>query len=186
MVHHLTPRPAQNRLEAWESLLGGCAAYDHLDFTFTPDDPSGSGEGPLPHEMPRAWFDGRPLRRQFSYLSAYASELDLAALEPSLLTIQRAPASAGAVAMRTTDSRVVVVYLADLRPFDAGFGASAVGGALDLGGLLAAARYAPRALDPKTGEWTELPEASTTSRGSLRVEVPAFREDALLHLEAAP
>jgi hypothetical protein len=36
MVHGEPPRVAQNRIGAWESFIGGCAAYDHLDFTLLP------------------------------------------------------------------------------------------------------------------------------------------------------
>jgi hypothetical protein len=42
-----------------------------------------------------------------------------------------------------------------------------------------------RALDPQTGIWTGLPPAQATDAGTLRLEVPAFREDLLLHLERA-
>ncbi|MGH2354626.1 MAG: hypothetical protein ACRDJN_23705 [Chloroflexota bacterium] len=180
-------RPEQKRLEAWESLLGGCATYDHLDFTFTTDDPTGAASGHLPAGVSRERFDGRALRRQLAHVAAYASELDLATLRPDLLAVQQAPRNVGAVAARAVGppgptNVALVVYLADLRQVEADFGDTALAGALHLGGVPEAARYAVRALNPQSGRWTDLPDTSTGADGRLAVEVPAFREDLLLHL----
>jgi hypothetical protein len=186
LVERQPPRPAQKRLEAWEALLGGCATYDHLDFTFTTDDPTGAGAGVVPPGLPPAWLDGRPLRRQFSHLAACAAELDLVSMRPDLLAVQRAPRGTGALVSRGTDLSgrpgALVAYLADLRRTEGGFGSTPLGGALALGGLPAGAFYRLRGLDPRAGTWTALPDVAADARGDLRVEVPAFAEDVLLHL----
>lgn len=185
IVHAQPPRTAQKRMEAWESLLSGCATYDHLDFTFTPDDPTGSGKGTLPAGLPREWLDGRPLRRQFAHVAAYAADLDLAALHPDLLAVQQAPRNVGAVAARigVPGRQTIAVYAADLRLFGGGFGETALGGTLCVGGAPPGARCAVRALDPQTGVWTSLPPAAADSAGTVRLAVPPFREDVLLHLD---
>ncbi|MGH2370579.1 MAG: hypothetical protein ACRDI2_20575, partial [Chloroflexota bacterium] len=97
------------------------------------------------------------------------------------------PRNVGAVAARAVGppgptNVALVVYLADLRQVEAGFGDTALAGALHLGGVPEAARYAVRALNPQSGRWTDLPDTSTGADGRLAVEVPAFREDLLLHL----
>jgi hypothetical protein len=144
------------------------------------------GAGRPPTSLPGDWFDGRPLRRQFGHLAAYAATLDLARLRPDLLAVKRAPAGIGAVAARAAngEGETVAVYLADLRGFRDGFGATALDGRIDLGGCRAGARYAVRALVPATGEWTDLPPVTADADGGLTVEAPAFREDALLHLDS--
>jgi hypothetical protein len=188
IVHGQPPRPAQKRMEAWESLLGGCATYDHLDFTFTTDDPTGAAAGAIPGGLPREWLDGRALRRQFSHVAAYAAGLDLAALWPDLLLVQQAPWQVGAVAARTANTgggarEQVLIYLADLRRMEDGFGSSALGGPLLVGGGPPGARYAVRALDPKSGAWSGLPAVAAGGRGDLRLDVPPYWEDVLLHLD---
>jgi hypothetical protein len=185
------PRTAQKRMEAWESLLAGCATYDHLDFTFTPDDPTGSGSGAVPPGIPREWLDGRTLRRQLSHVAAYAQELDIATLQPDLLAVQQTPQYAGAVAARVagldggpsgSSGDRLVVYLADLRQADLGFGEGALGGPLCLGGATAGACYAARTLDPQSGAWTGLEAPDASTQGDLRIELPPFSQDVLLEL----
>ena len=95
IVHGQPPRPAQKRMEAWESLLGGCATYDHLDFTFTTDDPTGAGAGTPPAGIPRDWLDGRELRRRFGAVAALAADLDLITLRPDLLGGPAGPVERG-------------------------------------------------------------------------------------------
>lgn len=189
IVDRQPPLPAQKRLEAWEALLAGCATYDHLDFTFTTDDPTGAAAGSIPPGLPRAWLDGRPLRRQLSYLAAGAAELDLASLRPDPLAVLRAPRGTGAVVARAPHhaggAAALAAYLADLRRAEGGFGSTPLGGTLWLGGLPPGAPFAPRAMDPKTGRWTGLPPATADWRGELRVDVPAFTEDVLVHFAAA-
>jgi hypothetical protein len=182
IVDRQPPRPAQNRLEAWEALLAGCATYDHLDFTFTTDDPTGAGAGAIPRGLPRAWLDGRELRRQLGHLAAFAGTLDLAALRPAPLLVQRTPHNAGAVAARVSGAAAqATVYLADSRPQEAGFGSATLRGLLCLGGLAPGPRFAVRALDPRSGAWTALPAMDADAGGGLRLQIPPFREDLLLH-----
>ena len=192
-IDGLPPRPVQARQEAWESLLAGCVAYDHLDRTFTPDDPIGSAAGATPGGLPREWFDGRPLRRQLGHVLTVAAATDLATLRPDPLAVAHAPPGTGAAAAHTHASgrTTLFVYLADLRPFDAGHGADAVGGRLVLAappapaGGTPPARYAVRLLDPQTGAWGEVVPAEAEGAGILAVRVPPFREDTLLCLESS-
>jgi hypothetical protein len=184
VVHGRVPRPVQNRLEAWEALLAGCATYDHLDFTFTTDDPTGAGAGAIPGGLPRAWLDGRELRRRLGHLAVFAGTLDLAALRPAPLLVQRTPHNAGAVAARVCGAAAqATVYLADSRPQEAGFGSTTLRGLLCLGGLAPGTRFAVRALDPCSGAWTVLPAMDADAGGGLRLQIPPFRADLLLHLE---
>ncbi len=37
----------RNRMEAWEMILAGGAGFDHLDWSFTPQDETGSGKAPI-------------------------------------------------------------------------------------------------------------------------------------------
>ena len=175
--------PAPKRMEAWESLLSGCATYDHLDFTFTKDDPTGAGRGRIPVGLTRELFDGRTLRRQLSHVAACAETVDLSTLRADPLAVQRTPRNVGAVVARSTspDGGTVLVYLADLRRTNEGLGGT-LGGTLCLGRVPAGVRYGIQGLDPQTGEWTSLPDVATSARGELRVDLPAFREDLLLRL----
>ena len=75
IVHGTPVQLMQNRMEAWESLLGGCATYDHLDLTFTADDPTGAAAGTIPAGQAAESFDGRTLRRQLSYVAAFAERV---------------------------------------------------------------------------------------------------------------
>jgi hypothetical protein len=181
----LGPRPAQNRMEAWESLLGGCAVYDHLDFSFTPDDPTGSGAGSIPPGVPLGWLDGRTLRRHLGYVARYAAALDLGTLRPDPLAVIEAPPGIGAVACQSMGRHgpVVSVYLADMRRFEAGYGTTPLGGALWLAGLPPATPFGVWSLDPRTGEWTSLPP-SPAAPGEVRIDLPCFTEDLLVHVEA--
>ena len=183
IVSRQAPRPTQSRMQAWESLLTGCATYDHLDFTFTTDDPTGSAAGRVPSGLPRAWFDGRTQRRHLSYVAGAAADLDLARARLDVLAVLQAPRDVGAVVARIGDNaQELVVYLADGRRFDGQHGSSALSGTINLGGVGGAERYSLRTLDPQTGVWTELPDVLVDSSGDLCVEVPAFREDLLLRL----
>jgi hypothetical protein len=191
-VSNQPPKPTQARMEAWESLLAGCVVYDHLDFTFTPDDPTGSAAGTTPDGLPREWFDGRPLRRRLGHVLAVAGAMDLVTLRPDPLTVAHAPRGTAAVAAHThgLGREALFVYLVDLRLFDAGYGADAVGGRLVLSvppvsaGTTSPARYAVRMLDPQTGAWQEAAPAEADGAGILAMHVPPFREDTLLCLEA--
>jgi hypothetical protein len=177
------PRPAQARMEAWEALLAGCATYDHLDLTFTTDDPTGAAGGSIPSGLQREWLDGRMLRRQLSYVAGAAADLDLARTRLDALAVQQEPSGIGTLVARTGDDQQdLVLYLADTRRFDGGYGSTPVRGTLSLGAPGDGARYSVRALDPQTGAWSERPEVLADSSGDLRLEVPAFRQDLLLRL----
>jgi hypothetical protein len=187
IVSQQVPRPAQSRMEAWEALLAGCATYDHLDLTFTTDDPTGAAAGGTPPGLQREWLDGRARRRQLSYVAATAADLDLAHTRPDVLAVQQAPPGIGALVARVAraggDHRELVIYLVDTRRADGAFGSTLVEGAISLGYARGgSARFSLRALDPQTGAWTELPDVHTDSSGDLRMAVPAFREDLLLRL----
>jgi hypothetical protein len=175
-------------MEAWESLLGGCATYDHLDFTFTTDDPTGAGLGTPPAGLPREWLDGRELRRWFGYVAALAGGLDLSTLRPDLLAVQQSPWNVGAVAARAAGGArdILLVYLADLRQVEEGFGTTALTGQVALGGGRRGARYALRLLDPKTGGWSDLQPVEADRWGGLRLDLPPFRQDLLVELTERP
>jgi hypothetical protein len=186
IVHHQTPHPVQARLEAWESLLAGCASYQHLDYSFTTDDPTGAAAGTVSAALPREWFDGRALRRELSYVAAYAGTLELETLRPDLLAVCQTPLHVGTVAAHVArgGQEALALYLVDLRRQDEGFGTTSLAGAVTLEGLRASSPYTVRALDPQTGAWSSLPAVTADAWGEVRLEVPAFREDMLVELVA--
>jgi hypothetical protein len=192
IIHREPPRPHQNRLEAWESFVGGCVAYDHLDFTFTTNDPTGSAQGAIPAGLPREWFDGRPLRRWLGHLVRYAAELDLATLRPDPLAVAYAPIGTGAVAARAqaaaggggAGAERRLVYPANQRAFGADGGVDPVGGALWLAGLWPDRECHVRALDPRSGAWRALPPLRTDATGAGRLALPPFLEDTLVEVSA--
>ena len=62
----------RNRLEAWETMLSGGVAFDHLDWSFTPQDPKGAGSAPIGDGRK---LDGRPLRAQLAALAALLARI---------------------------------------------------------------------------------------------------------------
>ena len=176
--------PMLNRMEAWESLLAGCSTYDHLDLSFTPDDPSGAGSGSAPPGVPGEWLDGRALRRQLGHVADYAAELDLETLTPDLPAVALTPVGAGAVAARSGEAGTrLSLYLADLRPLQAGYGTTPLGGVAVVAGLSPSGAYRLRVFDPRTGAWRALGSATADPGGLLRFEVLPFREDVLVDLD---
>ena len=194
------PHYTKNRMEAWEAFVGGCATYDHLDFTFSAMDPTGSGAG-HPEGPVHAWLDGSTLRRQLGYLIRYAAQLDLAALRPDLLALQHVTPGIGAavstVAAQVTGSvdgpasaaghqgarMVLVTYAWDARPFGGGFGAGPATGIVRLGWAQPGDRYGAKVLSPSAGEWRDLAPVTADDAGALVVTLPPFHEDLVLHLE---
>ena len=180
-VHRQVPHPAQARMEAWESLLAGCATYDHLDFTFTSDDPTGAALGVAPEGLPQEWFDGRAMRRQLSFVAEFAASLDLTTLRHDLLLFQQVPVNTVGIGARAGGgSESLIVYLADSRRADAGFGSSPLGGTLRLVGVRPGSVWTVRALDPRSGEWIDLPGVTAAGTGDFKVDVAPFQEDLLL------
>ena len=157
---------------AWESLLSGCATYDHLDDTVTTDDQTGAARGVIPARMPSARLDGRPLRRQPSRGAAVAAGVDLGKLEPDPLLVHGAPPPAAGA--RAGGGASLMIYLADARRTEAGFG-----GALRLGGAAAGTAWGVRTLaaggprsrrspppPPATCTWRSRPSWRTSSSNS--------------------
>ena len=70
-----------NRAEAWEMLLSGGAGYNNLDWSFTPQDETGSGRVPIGDGRR---LDGRRLREWFNILRQLLAECDLSNLSPAV------------------------------------------------------------------------------------------------------
>ena len=176
--HHRPPRPFQNRMEAWETLLSGGTGYDHLDMTFTPDDPEGRGKCRLSKGLPQEWFDGRKLRDQLQYLATLLQSLDLAAMHPQPELVKSTPIHTKAVVFAHQNHFRYLVYLGDCRSLESEFGEKIYAGKLEVRKLKS--NYQARWIDPKTGK---LLRETMIEQGTTCLNSPSFREDLLLDLE---
>jgi hypothetical protein len=160
----------RNRMEAWEMILAGGAGFDHLDWSFTPADATGSGKTPI-NDGRR--LDGRALRKQFGALAALWRECGPAEMAPDDELVVSVPEHCLGFASSLSDGRLHVVYVADGRGYEDGFGEAVEG---DLVLRLAEGDYRVRMLNPVTGEWGE-GDAIKTGGEETRIELPEFRQD---------
>ncbi len=160
----------RNRMEAWETIIGGASGYNHLDWSFTTTDPTGSGRMPLPDGRR---LDGRKFRAQLGLLSELWRESGPDRMQPDSDLVTAAPSDTLAFASSRTDKSLLVVYIADRRATSGGFG-SPLGGAVTL--RLPAGDYGVRTVHSGGTEWTAVGQHSARE-GRLRVVLPGFTED---------
>ena len=167
----------RNRMEAWETILSGAAGFDHLDWSFTPDDPAGSGKTPLPDGRR---LDARKFRDQLGVLARLWRECGPDQMKPNPELIAAVPNQTLAVASSRADGGIHVVYVGDSRLTNAGFGDPIRGG---LALRLPAGTYDVRMLASGATEWGPL-EAVKVDRGETHVRLPEFRKDCAVTVRA--
>jgi hypothetical protein len=170
VIHGAADEWDRNRLEAWETILSGGAGFDHLDWSFTPDDSTGSGKAPIPDGRR---LDARRFRQQLGVLARLWKECGPDRMAPNLKLISSVPNHASAVASSHDDGQVHVIYVADARLKDGGFG-DAVQGSITL--RLPPGEYDAQVLPSGATEWR--PAALLRAgREEMYLPLPEFRYD---------
>ena len=167
-------RYAVNRAEAWEMLLSGGAGYNNLDWSFTPEDETGSGKA-LIGDGRR--LDGRVLREWFHILRRLLAEYDLPSLSPATAVLPDEIPGYG-YAASTDGSGCYILYLVDeqvyeLKPCDAK--------QLEIGLTLPPGQYSAETLNPRDGKRSAL--STVVSNGKTIVVSLRLHEDIVLLLD---
>jgi hypothetical protein len=166
-------RYAVNRAEAWEMLLSGGAGYNNLDWSFTPQDETGSGKAPIGDGRR---LDGRELRQWFNTLRQLLAEYDLSAFSPAAGVLSDKIPGYGYAA--STDGRGrYLLYLVDEQLYDL---KPCKTKQIEISLSLPRGRYSAQTLDPGNGERTDLPDL-VSSVGTAVVSL-RFSEDVALLL----
>jgi hypothetical protein len=168
IIHGAADEWDRNRMEAWETILSGGAGFDHLDWSFTPEDPTGSGKAPIPDGRR---LDARKFRRQLGVLARLWTESGPDRMKPNLKLVSSVPNQTLAVASGRDDGRVHVIYVADSRLKDGGFGDS-VRGSMTL--RLRPGEYEARVLPSGATEWAEATRLRAP-REEIRLPLPEFQ-----------
>jgi hypothetical protein len=167
----------RNRMEAWETILSGVAGFNHLDWSFTPQDPAGAGRAPIGDGRR---LDGRTLRAQLGVLAKLWGECGPGRMAPDDALIAATPPFCAAFAASSTDRKRHVVYVADSRPDAAGSGAPLRG---ELVLRAPRPRYQVKMLPSGSVKWKDAPSVGPAG-GALQIELPEFRQDCALVLDA--
>jgi hypothetical protein len=167
----------RNRMEAWETILSGGAGFDHLDWSFTPDDPTGSGKVPIPDGR---LLDARKFRQQLGVLARLWRECGPDRMRPNSNLVSSVPNQTLAVASSREDGRIHVIYIGDTRLHDGGFGTS-LRGSMSL--RLPVGRYEATMLPSGATEWTQ-PTRVDVDREEVHLQLPEFRGDCAVLLRA--
>jgi hypothetical protein len=166
-------RYAVNRAEAWEMLLSGGAGYNNLDWSFTPQDETGSGRAPIGDGRR---LDGRKLREWFSILRQLLDEHGLSGLSPATDILPDKVPEYGYAACTDSSGRYLLYFvdeqLYDLKPCQ--------DRQLNVSLSLPQGRYSAATLNPKNGERSPLP--AVVSNGEQPVVSLRFCEDVALLL----
>jgi hypothetical protein len=167
----------RNRLEAWETILSGGAGFDHLDWSFTPDDPTGSGKAPIPDGRR---LDARKFRQQLGVLARLWTECGPDQMKPDSKLVSAVPNHTLAVSSSREDGRVHVIYIGDSRLKDGGFGDS-IRGSVTL--RLPPGKYEARMLSSGATEWG--PARVLEAHGNeTHLPLPGFRYDCAVVIRA--
>lgn len=168
-------RYAVNRVEAWEMLLSGGAGYNNLDWSFTPQDETGSGKAPIGDGRR---LDGRELRGWFKILRNLLDEYDLKAFSPATDVLPEKITGYGYAASTDGKGRYLLYFvdeqLYDLKPCQ--------DRQIEISLSLPPGRYSAQTLNPRNGKQTALPDlVSSTKPTSVSL---CFNEDVALLLSA--
>jgi hypothetical protein len=162
-----------NRAEAWEMLLSGGAGYNNLDWSFTPQDETGSGLVPIGDGRR---LDGRELRRWFSILRRLLGEYDLSGLSPATgILPEKVPGYGYAACTDSLGSYLLYFVdeqLYELKPCQHR--------QLNVSLSLPTGRYSANTLNPNTGRRS--PISAVVSNGEQSVVSLHFSEDIALLL----
>jgi hypothetical protein len=161
-------RYAVNRAEAWEMLLSGGAGYNNLDWSFTPQDETGSGRAAIGDGRR---LDGRQLREWFDIFRQLLSEHDLVRLSPATGLLPERIPGYGYAACTDGVGRYLLYFVNEqvyhLKPCR--------DSRLDVGLSLPPGRYSVETLNPGDGKRSSLPAVS--SNGEPTVVSLHFHED---------
>ena len=177
IIHGAPDEWDRNRMEAWETILSGGAGFDHLDWSFTPDDPTGSGKVPIPDGRR---LDARKFRQQLGVLARLWRECGPDRMRPNSKLVASVPNQTLAVASSREDARIHVIYAGDARLNDGGFGNSVLG-SMTL--RLPAGQYEATMLPSGATEWTQ-PTRVSANREETHLQLPEFRKDCAVVLRA--
>jgi hypothetical protein len=170
-------RYAVNRAEAWEMLLSGGAGYNNLDWSFTPQDETGSGKAPIGDGRR---LDGRQLREWFGILRGLLDESDLSNLSPAKGILPERIPGYGYAASTNGRGRYLL-YFVDEQLYNL---KTCKTKQIEIGLSLPPGRYSVETFNPRNGKRTELPDLVSNSKKtfvSLR-----FSEDIALLLIYKP
>ena len=153
-------RYAVNRAEAWEMLLSGGAGYNNLDWSFTPQDETGSGQAPIGDGRR---LDGRVLREWFSILRQLLAEHDLSSLSPATGILSEGIPVYGDAASTDSNGRYLL-YFVDERVYDLKpCGAKP----LEISLSLPPGQYSAETLNPRDAKRSTLPRVSSNGKATL-------------------
>ena len=153
-------RYAVNRAEAWEMLLSGGAGYNNLDWSFTPQDETGSGKAPIGDGRR---LDGRELRGWFSILRRLLDEHDLSNFSPATGVLPEKIPGYG-YAAGTDGKRRYLLYFVDEQLYDLKpCKTRQIGISLSL----PPGRYSAETLNPRNGKRTDLPELVSNAENTI-------------------
>ena len=167
----------RNRMEAWETILSGGAGFDHLDWSFTPQDPTGSGKAPIPDGRR---LDARKFRDQLGILARLWKECSPSQMALAQNLISSVPNQTLAVAASRKDGQIHVIYVGDARLQGGGFGNS-VHGSMAL--RLPAGQYEARMLPSGATEWSQ-PTRVNAEGKETHLPLPEFQKDCAVVLRA--
>lgn len=160
IVRGSAERYAVNRAEAWEMLLSGGAGYNNLDWSFTPQDETGSGQAPIGDGRR---LDGRVLREWFSILRQLLAEHDLSSLSPATGILPEEIPGYGFAASTDSNGRYLL-YFVDERVYDLEpCGAKP----LEISLSLPPGQYSAETLNPRDAKRSTLPRVSSNGKAVL-------------------
>ncbi len=167
----------RNRMEAWETIISGGAGFDHLEWAFTPQDPTGSGKAPLPDGRR---LDGARFRSQLRALVDLWNECGPDRMGPSYDLVASVPDNSAGFASSRNDGKMHVIYVGDTRAEKTGFGGP-IRGAVSL--RLPKGAYTLRVLHSGADKWTAV-GSRRAGEAAMRIELPEFRQDYAMVLAA--
>jgi hypothetical protein len=151
------------RREAWAFILSGGALYNHLDWSFTPDDPAGSGKT----VQPGGRYSGEEIRSQLTALMTFIQSFDLVRMRPNNALVEGVPQGATVYAL-VDPGAAYAVYVMNGREAKL---------SLEIG----AGRYHAEWLNPRTGTIDNVQDLRHDG-DRLSLASPPYQEDIALRL----
>jgi hypothetical protein len=176
------------RVHGWEFLMAGGAAYDHLDYSFTPN----AEDGTSPVTSPTPGGGSSVLRRQFQVMKSFVDGFDLARMKPDEELIQKPPQGVRCRAL-AEPGKQYAVYLSRLEE-QTGANGKVTGKFSDphsgeqnrLNLKLPGGRYEMEWTDPKTGQRNSGSLSVPAAGEVAMVATPPYNQDIALRLVPVP
>jgi hypothetical protein len=160
VVRRNPERYAVNRAEAWEMLLSGGAGYNNLDWSFTPQDETGSGRAPIGDGRR---LDGRRLREWFGIFRQLLTEHDISGLSPAVGLLPKKIPGYGYAASTDRSGRYLLYFVDEgvyhLTPCQ--------DRQVNVRMLLPAGRYWAETLNPSDGKRSPLPAVVSSGKPTI-------------------